>query len=323
MRAAWGLVLLLAFAGQAGAQSTPTSEPNATSPTAVESLTVVAPRNYESPRVEALDFVSSHSAPTRMLGQLARWADPICPVTIGLSPGVDAFVSGRIAEIATEVGGPNSKRPGCKPNLEVLFTSDPQALVDKVARKQGEILGYHEASEARAISRVRHPIQAWYLTGVENDKGQRSVDVSENKMASELAVTQMNGGLQAMEQLSRSPPGCPGSHFTQCRSGLFVNVLIVADAKALDGRPIGPIADYIGLLALSQSASLDGCDTLPSILDLLSSGCGSRGKPDQLTDADTAYLKALYRTNLDTNLSVEKNQIADNMARSQSSPPGR
>jgi hypothetical protein len=291
--------------------------------TSVEGLTVIAPKKYETPHVQALNFVRSHGAPTRMLGQLARWTDPICPVTMGLSPEMNAYVSARVAAIATEIGARKSKQPRCKPNVEILFTDDPQVLVDKIARRQSAFLGYHEASEAGVATKVGHPIQAWYLTGVQNDEGQRSVDVSSGAMASEQEVTQTNGGLQAMEKLSRSPPGCPNSHFTNCRSGLFLNVLIVADAKALDGRPIGPIADYIGLLALSQSRSLDECDALPSILDLLSNGCGDRSKPDGLTDADIAYLEALYRTNLDTDLSVEKNQIADNMARSAESLPSK
>ncbi len=119
-----------------------------------------------------------------------------------------------------------------------------------------------------------------------------------------------------METLAQTPENndCD-SRFTHCLSSLFVNVLIVADANALNGRPIGPIADYIALLALSQSRSLDGCDALPSILDLLSTKCGGRSKPDGLTDSDLAYLKALYWTNLETELVVEKGQIAEKMAR--------
>jgi hypothetical protein len=116
---------------------------------------------------------------------------------------------------------------------------------------------------------------------------------------------------------------CPGSHFTGCRTGLFVNALIIVDAKALDGQQVGPIADYIGLLALAESPSLDGCAALPSVLDLLSKGCGERVKPEGLTDADVAYLKALYRANLDTNLSVELNQIADNMTQISNRPPAK
>jgi hypothetical protein len=316
------LLVALGAASLAWAQPAPASSDTAAkAATSVDALTVVAPKKYESPQLQALNFVRSHGAPTRMLGQLARWTDGVCPVTMGLSPDMNAFVSARVTAIATEIGGPKAKRSGCKPNVEILFTDDPQALVDKVARKQSAFLGYHEASEAGAMAVVNHPIQAWYLTGIQNDKGQRSIDVPTDNMASALEVSQINGGLQAMEKLSRSAPGCPDSHFKECRSGLFVNVLIVADAKALDGRPIGPVADYIGLLALSQSRSLDGCDALPSILDLLSSGCGDRSKPDSLTDTDVAYLKALYRTNLDTNLSVQKDQIADNMARNGDSTP--
>jgi hypothetical protein len=314
----------MAAASTVWAQSQPTTgAPAQKAATSVEGLTVVAPRKYEPPHVQALNFVRSHGAPTKVLDQLARWTDPICPVTLGLSPEMNAFVSARVAALAAQAGAPLSKRPACKPNVEILFTDKPQDLVDQVAHKQSAFLGYHAASRDQALATVSRPIQAWYLTGTQNDNGQRSLDVAQGLTGNVTKAAGPGGDLSAMRGMAQTPEGCAGSHSTRCLSSLFVNVLIVADAKALDGRPIGPIADYIGLLALSQSRSLNGCDALPSILDLLSSGCGDRSKPDNLTEADVAYLKALYRTNLDTNLSVQKGQIADNMARSIEAPPER
>jgi hypothetical protein len=68
---------------------------------------------------------------------------------------------------------------------------------------------------------------------------------------------------------------------------------VAEPAKLLD-QDIGGLADYIAMLALSQPASLDSCQALPSISNLLAPGCAS--VPDRITDGDLAYLRALYQT---------------------------
>ncbi len=77
-----------------------------------------------------------------------------------------------------------------------------------------------------------------------------------------------------------------------------MNVLIVADIKKVAGAEVGPISDYIAMLALSEPRSLDDCNTLPSILDRMSDACRDREKPKALTDSDIAYLKGLYAADL-------------------------
>jgi hypothetical protein len=56
---------------------------------------------------------------------------------------------------------------------------------------------------------------------------------------------------------------------------------------------IGSIADYISMLALTQLNSLDTCQQLPSIVNMLAPGCDR--KSNALTDSDTAYLRGLYK----------------------------
>jgi hypothetical protein len=308
------LLSLCVLAATRGAFAQASTAPAAQSAsTTVGGLTINGKKSIQSHYVRALKFVQSHGTPAAKTGQLARWSDAICPVTLGLSPAMNAFVSARVAALAAEVGAPVAKRAGCRPNVEILFTDQPQTLVKRVARKQSAFLGYHDASQTASLVTFSRPIQAWYLTGTQNNKGQRSVDVSEGKAASELGVTQTNGGLQALEQMAQTPEGCADSHFTRCLSSLFVNVLIVADQNALSGRQIGPVADYVAMLALTQPRSFDGCDALPSILDLLSTKCGDRSEPDGVTDNDVAYLRALYRVNLESMVWVQTNAIAGRM----------
>ena len=45
---------------------------------------------------------------------------------------------------------------------------------------------------------------------------------------------------------------------------------------------------------MTQPVSLDGCNALPSIIDLFSAACADHPEPTGLTETDTAYLKALY-----------------------------
>jgi hypothetical protein len=68
-------------------------------------------------------------------------------------------------------------------------------------------------------------------------------------------------------------------------------------------------------IKLSRVQSPDSCGTLPSIIDLLSSNCGDRGKPTQLTAGDIAFLRALYRMDLRENLSLETGDIQNGMMR--------
>ena len=90
-----------------------------------------------------------------------------------------------------------------------------------------------------------------------------------------------------------------GSHFRPRHTSELMNVLIVADLSKLDGREIGPLSDYIALLALSQVKSQDACNpVLPSILDMLAADCQGATSPQGLTEGDLAFLKALYASDL-------------------------
>jgi hypothetical protein len=89
-------------------------------------------------------------------------------------------------------------------------------------------------------------------------------------------------------------------HGTGYRTGIdgltsgFFNIIIVADPSKLSDYEIGTLGDYIAMMALSQPASLDSCEDLPSISNLLAMGCAT--VPSSITDGDLAFLKGLYRS---------------------------
>jgi hypothetical protein len=61
--------------------------------------------------------------------------------------------------------------------------------------------------------------------------------------------------------------------------------------------------------------SPDHCDPLPSILDLMSSSCGTREKPTDVTAGDLAFLKALYYHNTGLGPTLSMDDIEINMMR--------
>src|SRR5579859_3333017 len=115
------LMLVLAALPAAGQQGAPT-----------ENVTVSGTRSREPIR----DFVQSFGAHTPFIGKIARWERGICPVTVGMPAGANAFVTARLKEVAAKAGAPVSTDAACKHNIEIVFTKTPQALLDNVKKDQ-------------------------------------------------------------------------------------------------------------------------------------------------------------------------------------------
>jgi hypothetical protein len=109
------------------------------------------------------------------------------------------------------------------------------------------------------------------------------------------------------------PPGRLGSRLTNGLSSLIVTALIVVDRTKVTGRAIGPIADYLAVLALSQARAPDRCGELPSIIDLLSADCSGREPPTALTAGDLAFLRGLYAADLEQPVVLERSDIQTKM----------
>ena len=114
-------------------------------------------------------------------------------------------------------------------------------------------------------------------------------------------------------------PGAHAANVTGARLGdgqrsAFYHVLIVVDPTRLQDYGMGPLSDYIAMLALTQVASLDACQQLPSIVNMLARDCDR--KSDALTENDTAYLHGLYRMGAGRGLRTQQDEIAYQMEQS-------
>jgi hypothetical protein len=312
-----------ATAGTGDPQAGPTSKPDSQS-TLVPGLTVVAPKKTHQSSVPIpvlRDFVKAHGAPSH-IGQLARWQQDVCPTTVGLPPEFNAFVTQHVKDVAASVGAPTKLKGKCDTNIEIVFTTHPQTFIDSIRNKAPVLLGFHYPAQLKRLTTFSHPIQAWYATATEGPAppagallaagGGKDDGGSINSFLSQ----QSGGGLVLDDSNGQAPGGSGGSRFTVKRSSQFMVVTIVADSNKASDHQIGAIADYVALLALSQTKVVDDCSPLPSITNLMSPTCDEASKTEALSEGDIAYLKALYATNLSNALWVQQGDIVDRMRES-------
>lgn len=297
----------ICVASAAGAQTV--TPPNQKTP---ETVVVTGQKDIDT---VVSQFVDQHAAKNRKTGQYMKDdVGPVCPVTLGLPSAFNTFVTARVLGVATKVGAKTGVAGACRTNVEILFTDDPDAVIKSLAdRTRGAILGMHYVHETAQYLEVTHPIQSWYMTGTRYD---------ENSITP-VTSTGMDGNTKPLDDKKpplddayyNAPEAKPlGSNIPMRRISAIANVLIIADIKQVGGGEIGPVADYITMLALSEPGSLDACNEFPSILDLMAKDCAGRVKPLALTDSDMAYLKALYAADLGaTTVSVQKDDITNGM----------
>jgi hypothetical protein len=263
-------------------------------------------------------FAKALTTPTKLTGKIARWVTPICPVAKGQKPAFTRFITQRVQAIAAAAGAPVNTDPSCTPNIEIIFTTTPQDLLDHIRKAEPDYLGYATTNEQREkLATVTRPVQAWYTTETIDLNGSRKMDTGRRF---DVGMTMPN--FSAVGGASRDPIDLPdatyahvtGNHISDgARSG-FNHVIIAIDSNKLAGQQLIPLSDYIALLALTQLNSMDTCQQLPSIVNLMATGCDQ--KLDGMTATDLAYLQGLYNMDADKSLLHEQGEIGDLMQNS-------
>jgi Secretin and TonB N terminus short domain len=303
------------------ASETPQPHPeNATSPTDIPDVTVLAPRlptdqelAGDSLEQFVLHHATTHFLSTSTTGNLARWRggkQSICPSTEGLTPGFNAFVTARIRALADYAGAPVQSDPQCKVNVQVLFTNKPREEMDAVIKWATVYFRNRYAGRMQDLIAYRsdHAIQGWYMATnggavvLNTDMGFVGFSV----LPIWPQITQNHIGI------GKTGTRVGGGSGTGIGIGI---VILVVDATKVVGYPVGALADYAAMLTLSVVQSPDHCDPLPSILDLMSSSCATREIPTGITAGDLAFLKALYYKNTGLGASLSRPQIEENMTR--------
>jgi hypothetical protein len=307
-----GLLSILLMAGSLHASA------QTTGPT--ENVTVTGSRNALH------DFTQTFATPTTFTGKMARWEHHVCPIVAGEKPNINRFITQRVQYVAQAVGAPVEIGAPCTPNIEIVFTTTPQALLDEVAKDDQHYLGYFDSvAQKQALAIVTRPIQAWYTTESTDLWGRTRLDTGRSIVGG-TTVGNFNGvSLSNGIDVGPESAGSPGAALTDMApffhsSGTHTNdgihtgfrhVLIVIDSTKMAGQGMVPLADYIAMLALTQINSLDACQHLPSIVNRMAQGCDHA--VDGLTMYDLAYLQGLYHMTTGRNMIAQRGEIGDMM----------
>jgi hypothetical protein len=262
----------LAFAAAAGAEPAP--------PAAVDS------------------FVQSHAAVSEWTNQIGRWFQPVCPQVSGLKPEFARYVSDRVVTLAGEVGVPTQTlSKSCTVNVQIMFTPYPQQLLDRIAADYRPLLGFYYQSQRTQVTTFTGPIQAWYITGTQS-------------LESPTLLYPLLNGERGEGASGPGPVRIADSRLHQRLRSEILRVTIIADANALTRYSLPAIADYVSVLSLTRMTSMNSCEALPSIIDLLAANCAA-GKAGAMavTPADLGLLKALYSADLEGNLNLEQRDL--------------
>jgi hypothetical protein len=311
---AWTTVLVCAFATYPGIAGAQQRDSQTSSEQPLQEVTVTAERLHDHRElVRAVSgFVDSHSAPeASRTSQIGRWYENVCPLVTGLQPAARDFITREILKVARTVGAPTGSVSKKCVTVEIVFTREPQALLDHVARSYRALLGFNPASQTqkqwwKSMTTFSRPIQAWYETGT------RPTDYQPPQANGPICFTCVGATLDS--DATATPPTGTASRFRQDLRSEFVHVLIIADGEQIARYSLQSVADYLAVLSLTHVSQLTQCAPLPSITDLLAIGCAAP-VADALTAADRAYLKALYSADLQKNINIERDDIHDQMMR--------
>jgi hypothetical protein len=299
--------------------ASPTPSQGASSAQPLDEVIVLGKVDLPTLKHEIHQFVQSHAKASTLIGQIGRWHEKVCPIVTGLQGAAAEVVSHQIESVARSVGAPTVKLgKRCSVNIEVVFTGEPQGLVDHIAAtKYRPLLGYYRETELKQVTTFNHPVQAWYMTGTRSfDAGLPIVGLSLGQSGFGDVTGLFNTGMKIDSAATDGRSGFgqsgnPDSYFTKSLRSEFMHVLIIVDSNAVAKYSLRSISDYIALLALTHIGSQDACSGLSSILTLFDAACGQA--PAEITSADIAYLKALYGADLDMNLALEQGDIREQM----------
>jgi hypothetical protein len=296
---AFAILLALGLASSAQAQ-----EPAP----ATEHVTVTSDK---TPPEKALrDFIGSYTAPSPTLAKVTRWHAGVCPGVTGLPASWNSSVAARMRAIASAAGAPVAKE-GCRINIDIVFTKNPQVLLDGVRDTKPIFLGYHDVAQEKQLATVRHAVQAWYMTQTVDSRGGTYTD---DKLYSD--GTSFTGGLGNTFQFSNAHvENWNGSRLGDARRSELTHALIVVDLDKVNGIKLAALTDEVAMLALAQTAAFGVCQPVISIANL-TAPCDAALKTEALSNSDQAYLHALYAIDPNASLIQQRGKLAYEMKKS-------
>ncbi|MBP8062683.1 MAG: hypothetical protein KAY29_02330 [Brevundimonas sp.] len=243
-------------------------------PSAVGQLDDIVVEGTLESRVRA--FVDEIVAPPK--GRfLARWHDRLCPGVVNLDREAAQAVADRIGDLAAsldiDVG-----RPGCDPNVVVIFTTDAPGLATAMVERKRRIfdhpqLGAFNRGDAalEGFMTSDAPVRWWHLSmPVDPLTGLRTVRLGEDLQEREAVAGDGRLSVSVVDVLYKA--------------------IIIVDVDRLGATNFSQVADYIAMVTLAQIEPEADIAGQPTILNVFRQPDVAPG----LTEWDRSYLDSLY-----------------------------
>jgi hypothetical protein len=258
----------------------------ASAPDSLETVEVVSSR--EVVRRQIFDFVSQV---TRREGDLVgRWTDAICPLVVGVSDPQTEFMRERLIDVYAEVRNrPKKDAAQCRPNLFIIITDDPDAMLAGWKDRDPGMFRWKSRSGVSRSSGVT-AVRTWH-NAIEAPSDDSPLNVSDHK----------------------PPQGKLKDSRIQSSAAEHIEaVVVLVDSRSTRGVTVAQLADYVAIVSLAQvDASADLGET-SSILQLFREPRPAT-LPAGLTEFDHAFLNALYRASYTAER--QRRDIMSNMKR--------
>jgi hypothetical protein len=276
-----GLLALGATLAHADPQP-PAPAPASTEHSGIDTVTIEARRRKELEH-EVDHFVNSVTG--HPWGEsVARWNAKICPLVAGLPRTEGEFVLARLSQIAREVHAPLAGEQ-CAVNFYVVLTQEPSVLLQKWYARDKRMFSTRNGRGAiNTFLDSSRPVRVWYNSDLLAEGG---ILDSPDATTASLVGTGID--------LANVPTNAVHAP-TRLRYGAVLSlssVIVVVDAKRLEGLNFGQLADYIAMIGLAQVRLDADPGPAPTILTLFR---GSENRPTTLSAWDGAFLSSLYRT---------------------------
>ncbi len=285
----------------------------------LQEVTVTAQRVELEKRVSR--FVNQIAAAENSGEGLARWqAPPVCPLVSGLPQKDGEFILERLSEIARDAGVPLADEH-CRPNLYVLVTDQPEALLRGMEQRNREFtFGTDDSSYPPSpmpatlvdeFIRTPRAVRVWYSAAEKDAWGKPLGYCQSQLILPQCDEVHPTAACDPTRFIRCGTAVAGGSHLVFSTIWTFSRVFVIVDQGRLRGVTAGQLADYVamsGLAKLKPGARLGDAPTILTLFD-----GASTAAPSGMTDWDRTFLKSLYAS--DQKSRLQRSQIAHQMVR--------
>ena len=237
----------------------------------------------------------------------ARWIEPVCPRVQGLEEKGKRAAEARMRSIAAAAGievGPES----CSPNIIVNFTSDGAALAKQIHRLEPRRLESLTPRAKEAVLASSSPIRWIYSTEVRGRNGQKLIEGG--GAGSTVPGTHDGSGAGSNLGGDSTMMHYESSIVSTLTNRVLTSAIVIVDTDEAMGRRLDALAGYAALVAFAEIRNPDATPD-GSILAMFS----TQPPPRDLTAQDLAFLRALYRLQLDREAMRHRGQLVHEITR--------